>query len=33
MKLAGTPLHQQMTIRNCNTTRKVLTLMETGASA
>lgn len=28
MKLVGTPLYKQMTIRNCNTTRKVLELME-----
>ncbi|MPZ73925.1 MAG: DUF1697 domain-containing protein [Nitriliruptorales bacterium] len=28
MKLVGTPLYQQMTIRNCNTTRKLLELME-----
>jgi uncharacterized protein (DUF1697 family) len=29
MKLVGTPLYQQMTIRNCNTARKLLELMET----
>ncbi|HVF53713.1 MAG TPA: DUF1697 domain-containing protein [Actinomycetota bacterium] len=29
MKLAGTPLYKRMTIRNCNTTRKLLELMET----
>lgn len=28
MKLVGTPLYKQMTIRNCNTTRKLLELME-----
>jgi uncharacterized protein (DUF1697 family) len=28
MKLVGTPLYQQMTIRNCNTARKLLALME-----
>lgn len=28
MKLAGTPLYKKMTIRNCNTTRKLLELME-----
>ncbi len=28
MKLAGTPLYKQMTIRNCNTARKLLELME-----
>ena len=28
MKLAGTPLYKQMTIRNCNTTRKLIELME-----
>ena len=28
MKLAGTPLYKQMTIRNCNTTRRLLELME-----
>ena len=28
MKLAGTPLYKRMTIRNCNTTRKLLQLME-----
>lgn len=28
MKLAGTPLYKQMTIRNCNTARKLLQLME-----
>lgn len=28
MKLAGTPLYKQMTVRNCNTARKVLALME-----
>jgi uncharacterized protein (DUF1697 family) len=27
-KLAGTPLYKQVTIRNCNTTRKLLELME-----
>jgi uncharacterized protein (DUF1697 family) len=27
MKLVGTPLYKQMTIRNCNTTRKLLELM------
>ena len=27
MKLAGTPLYKQMTIRNCNTARKLLELM------
>ena len=26
-KLVGTPLYKQMTIRNCNTTRKLLSLM------
>jgi uncharacterized protein (DUF1697 family) len=29
MKLVGTPLYKRMTIRNCNTTRKLLELMET----
>lgn len=29
MKLVGTPLYKRMTIRNCNTTRKLLQLMET----
>jgi uncharacterized protein (DUF1697 family) len=28
MKLVGTPLYKQMTIRNCNTARKLLDLME-----
>ena len=28
MKLAGTALYKQMTIRNCNTTRKLIELME-----
>ena len=28
MRLAGTPLYKQMTIRNVNTTRKLLALME-----
>lgn len=28
MKLVGTPLYKQMTIRNCNTARKLLALME-----
>ncbi len=28
MKLAATPLYKRMTIRNCNTTRKLLELME-----
>lgn len=28
MKLAGTPLYKKMTIRNCNTARKLLELME-----
>jgi uncharacterized protein (DUF1697 family) len=28
MKLAGTPLYKRMTIRNANTTRKLLELME-----
>lgn len=28
MKLVGTPLYKRMTIRNCTTTRKLLTLME-----
>ncbi len=28
MKLAGTPLYRRMTIRNCNTARKLLQLME-----
>lgn len=28
MKLAGTPLYKQMTIRNCNTARKLLELMQ-----
>lgn len=28
MKLVGTPLYKRMTIRNCNTTRKLLELME-----
>jgi uncharacterized protein (DUF1697 family) len=28
MKLVGTPLYKQMTIRNCNTARKLLQLME-----
>ena len=27
-RVAGTPLYQQMTIRNCNTARKLLQLME-----
>jgi uncharacterized protein (DUF1697 family) len=26
-RVAGTPLYQQMTVRNCNTVRKLLTLM------
>ena len=30
MKVAGTPLYKRMTIRNCNTTRKLLELMEPG---
>lgn len=29
LKLIGTPLYKRMTIRNCNTTRKLLDLMET----
>lgn len=29
MKVVGTPPYQQMTIRNCNTARKLLELMET----
>lgn len=29
MKVVGTPLYQQMTIRNCNTARRLLELMET----
>jgi uncharacterized protein (DUF1697 family) len=28
MRLAGTPLYKRMTIRNCNTARKLLELME-----
>lgn len=28
MRLAGTPLYKQMTIRNCNTFRKLLSLMK-----
>ena len=32
-KLVGTPLYRQMTIRNCNTARKLLELMEAAASA
>ena len=28
MKLAGTPLYKRMTIRNCNTARRLLELME-----
>jgi uncharacterized protein (DUF1697 family) len=28
VKLVGTPLYKRMTIRNCNTTRKLLALME-----
>jgi uncharacterized protein (DUF1697 family) len=28
MKVVGTPLYQKMTIRNCNTARKLLELME-----
>lgn len=28
MKLVGSPLYKRMTIRNCNTTRKLLELME-----
>jgi uncharacterized protein (DUF1697 family) len=28
MRLAGTPLYEQMTIRNCNTVRKLLGMME-----
>ena len=28
MKLAGTPLYRQMTIRNCNTVRKLVELMQ-----
>ena len=28
MKVPGTPLYKRMTIRNCNTTRKLLELME-----
>ena len=28
MKLVGTPLYKQMTIRNCNTARKLLELMD-----
>jgi len=28
IKLVGTPLYKQMTVRNCNTTRKLLALME-----
>ena len=31
MKLVGTPLYKRMTIRNCNTTRKLLELMESAA--
>ena len=33
MKMAGTPLYKQMTIRNCNTARKLLELLEATASA
>ncbi len=33
MKLVGTPLYKRMTIRNCNTTRKLLQLMEADAQA
>lgn len=29
LKMAGTPLYKQVTIRNINTTRKLLTLMDT----
>jgi uncharacterized protein (DUF1697 family) len=32
LQLAGTPLYQQMTIRNCNTARKLLALMEAARS-
>ena len=28
LKMVGTPLYKQMTVRNCNTARKLLTLME-----
>ena len=28
MRLAGTPLYKRMTVRNCNTTRKLMELME-----
>lgn len=28
MKIVGSPLYKHMTVRNCNTTRKILTLME-----
>jgi hypothetical protein len=31
MKLAGTRVYQQMTIRNCNTVRKLLERMEPGS--
>lgn len=33
MKLVGTPLYKRMTIRNCNTTRKILEFMEDEGSA
>lgn len=29
MKIAGTPLYKQMTVRNCNTLRKLVTLVNT----
>jgi uncharacterized protein (DUF1697 family) len=32
MKLAGTQLYQQMTIRNCNTVRKLVERMEPGSA-
>jgi uncharacterized protein (DUF1697 family) len=32
MKLAGTPLYKQMTIRNCNTVRKLVALAEQTAA-
>ena len=33
MKMAGTPLYKRMTIRNCNTARKLLELMESAVNA
>lgn len=31
-RIVGTPLYQQMTVRNCNTARKILKLLETRAA-